>query len=101
MTAVGQKKFDQAKETAEKEPVEAFLLVEKVPATFKGTPLAKDAAALITKLKKEKAVTAEMAARPSLEAVQKFESALGGPARRGQADGAGVPEGQRRRCWAS
>lgn len=76
MVAVGQKKFDQAKEAAEKDPVEAFLLVEKVPTVFKGTQLAKDATALITKLKKEKAVTAEIAARPALDAVKQFERAL-------------------------
>jgi hypothetical protein len=76
MTAGGQKKFDQAKEAAEKDPVEAFLLVEKVPAAFKGTQLAKDATALLTKLKQDKAVKAEIAARPSFDAVKQFGLAL-------------------------
>jgi thiol-disulfide isomerase/thioredoxin len=76
LTAVGQKKFDLAQEKAETEPVEAFLLAEKLPTTYKGTPLAKDATALITKLKKDKAVTAELAARPSLVAVQQLDTQL-------------------------
>lgn len=76
MTAAGQKRFDLAKEKEAADPVEAYLLVERVPAVYKGTPLAKDATALIAKLKKDKAVTAEVAARPALAAVLQFETAL-------------------------
>lgn len=76
MTAIGQAKFERAKERADAEPLEAFLLVEKVPAAYKGTPLAKDAAVLIAKLKKDKAVAAELTARPALEAVRKFDAQL-------------------------
>jgi thiol-disulfide isomerase/thioredoxin len=76
MTAQGQAKFDRAKEQADAQPVEAFLLVEKLPAAYKGTPLAKDAGALVAKLKKDKAVTAELAARPALEAVRKVDAQL-------------------------
>ncbi len=76
ITAAGQKKYDQAVEKAESAPVEAFLLVEKVPAAYKGTQLAKDATALVTKLKKDKGVTAELAARPALAMVQQFATAL-------------------------
>lgn len=78
VTAIGQKKYDQAVEKAESNPVEAFLLVEKVPAAYKGTQLAKDATALVTKLKKDKGVTAELAARPALAMVQQFATALAG-----------------------
>ncbi len=76
ITAVGQKKLEAAQEKTGAEPVEAFLLVEKLPATYKGTPLAKEAAALVVKLKKEKAVAAELAARPALEAVRQIDSQL-------------------------
>ena len=76
LTASGQKKLDLANEKAEGEPVEAFLLVEKLPAAYKGTPLAKEAAALVTKLKKEKAVTTELAARPAFEVVRQMDAQL-------------------------
>ena len=76
LTAAGQKKLDLAQEKAEGEPVEAFLLVEKLPAAYKGTPVAKDAVALVTKLKKEKAVKAELAARPAFEVVRQMDAQL-------------------------
>jgi thiol-disulfide isomerase/thioredoxin len=92
ITAVGQKKYDLAKEKAEAEPVEAFLLVEKVPAAYKGTALARDATALVAKLKKDKAVTAELAARPALEVVKQLDVQL---AIRPGADKATAPEFQK------
>ncbi|QJW97073.1 TlpA family protein disulfide reductase [Frigoriglobus tundricola] len=76
MTALGQAKLERAQEKAGADPVEAFLLVEKLPAAYKGTPLAKDAAALVAKLKKDKAVAAELAARPALEVVRQFDAQL-------------------------
>lgn len=77
MTAVGQKKLKEAETLAGPSPAEAFLLVEKVPAVYKGTPLATKAADLIAKLKKEKVVMAEVNARPALEAVKKLDAQLG------------------------
>ena len=76
ITAAGQKKLETAQEKTGTEPIEAFLLVEKLPAAYKGTPLAKEAAALVAKLKKDKAVVAELAARPGLEAVRQIDSQL-------------------------
>ena len=76
LTAAGQKKLDLATEKAESEPVEAFLLVEKLPVAYKGTPLAKEAAALVTKLKTDKAVKAELAARPAFEMVRQMDAQL-------------------------
>ncbi len=76
LTATGQKKLDLADSMAADEPVEAFLLVEKVPTAYKGTPLARQATELIGKLKKTKPVTMELAARPALDVVRKIEQQL-------------------------
>jgi thiol-disulfide isomerase/thioredoxin len=78
MTAVGQKKLKEAEGLAGSSPGEAYLLVEKVPTTYKGTPLATKATELITKLKKEKVVMAEINARSALEGVKKIDQQLGG-----------------------
>lgn len=77
MTAVGKKKLDEANEKKGSEPLEAFLLVEKVPAAFKGSPVATEASELLTKLRAEKAVRAEVSARSALEAVKKLDQQLG------------------------
>ena len=77
MTAGGQRKLDQAKEKKDAEPLAAFLLIEKVPAAYKGTPLATEANELLARLKGEKAVKAELLARPALEAVKKLDQQLG------------------------
>ncbi len=76
LTAAGKKKLDLADSMAADEPVEAFLLVEKLPAVYKGTPLAREATETIGKLKKTKAVSAELAARPTLELVHRIERQL-------------------------
>ncbi|HEV3386545.1 MAG TPA: hypothetical protein VG097_17140 [Gemmata sp.] len=76
MTANGQSKFEQAEGMAESNPIGAFFLIEKLPVIFKGTELAKKMSAMIVKLKKEKSVTAEIAARPSLEVVRKIDFQL-------------------------
>lgn len=77
MTAIGKKKLEQANEKKASEPLDAFLLVEKLPAAYKGAPLATEANELLTKLKTEKPVRAELAARPALEAVKKIDLQLG------------------------
>jgi thiol-disulfide isomerase/thioredoxin len=87
ITATGRKKLEQAQAKVESEPFEAFLLVENLPATYKGTPVAKEATAMITKLKKDKSVANEIAARPSLEAVRQLAGQL---AAKPGADEAGV-----------
>jgi thiol-disulfide isomerase/thioredoxin len=92
LTAPGQKKLELAQEKIETDPVGAFVLVEKVPATYAGTPVAKEATALITKLKKDKAVKTELAARPSIETVRQIESQL---AAKPDADKASAPEFQK------
>lgn len=92
LTAGGQKRLDRAKEVFDADPVGAFVLLEKVPAAYKGTPVAKGATELLTKLKRDKAVAAELAARPALEQVKQAAAALG--ARPG-ADKAGGAEFQK------
>ena len=57
-------------------PVDAYLLIEKLPATYKGTPVARSATDLMGKLKKDKAVAMELSARPALEAIRKIEKQL-------------------------
>src|SRR5262249_46261776 len=76
LTALGQKKLDAAQEKADSAPLDAFLLIEKIPSSYKGTPLATKANELLGKLKKEKAVSSELAARPALEALHKLEQQL-------------------------
>jgi thiol-disulfide isomerase/thioredoxin len=78
MTAVGRKKLKDAEDLAGSSPGEAYLLIEKVPTAYKGTPLATKATELITKLKKEKVVMAEINARSALEGVKKIDQQLGG-----------------------
>jgi thiol-disulfide isomerase/thioredoxin len=77
MTAVGRKKLEEATAKKESEPLEAFLMVEKVPIAFKGTPLATETNELIGKLKVDKTVKSELAARPALDAVKKIDQQLG------------------------
>lgn len=76
LTASGQKKLDRAADVVDKEPLEAFLLLEKLPTAYKGTAVAKKANEMLVKLRKEKPVTAELAARPALEMVRSFEQQL-------------------------
>ena len=77
MTAAGRKKLDEANDKKASEPLEAFLLIEKVPAAYKGSPLATEVNELLSKLKADKAVRAELAARPALEVVKNSTYSLG------------------------
>lgn len=76
MTTGGLKKMEKAEAIYESEPLEAFLLVEKIPLVYKGTPVAHKASEMIAKLKRDKTVTAEIAARASLESIRKIEQQL-------------------------
>jgi thiol-disulfide isomerase/thioredoxin len=77
MTAGGRKKLELAAEKKDSDPQAAFLLIEKVPTAYKGSPLAQEATDLLNKLRKEKAVTAELAARQYIEGVKKLDQQLG------------------------
>ena len=88
MTAAGRKKLDEANEKKASEPLEAFLLIEKAPAAYKGSPLATEVNELLSKLKADKAVRAELAARPVLEVVKKLDVQWGsGPTTRKSRNG--------------
>ena len=76
ITAASAVKLKEAQKLKDTEPIDAFLLIEELPAELKGTPLAKDATALLTELKKDKGVAQELKARPMLEAVRKQDAAL-------------------------
>jgi thiol-disulfide isomerase/thioredoxin len=76
LTAPGRKKLDQAEALADTDPVGAFESVERLPAEFKGMSLGSKAADLVSRLKKDKGVAAELAARPSLETIRKLDGQL-------------------------
>jgi hypothetical protein len=76
ITAGAQKKVEKADALKEDDPVTAYVLIDKMPVLFKGTPVAAKANELITSLKKDKAVQAELKARTSLESVHKLDGLL-------------------------
>lgn len=77
MTAGGRKKLEAAEAVKSSDPVAAFELVENIPASYKGSPLANEANAMIGKLRREKAVAMELTARQYLESVKKLDQQLG------------------------
>jgi hypothetical protein len=76
ITAAAARKLKEAERLKDSEPIDAFMLIEELPADLKGTPLAKDAIALVTELRKDKAVVQELKARPMLEGILKQDAAL-------------------------
>jgi hypothetical protein len=76
LTAGAQKKLEKAEALKEDDPATAYVLIDKMPVLFKGTPVAARANELITSLKKDKAVQAELKARTSLESVHKLDGLL-------------------------
>lgn len=77
MTAGGRKKLEQAAEKKDTDPVAAFVLIEKLPTAYKGAPIAQEATELINKLKADKSVKSELAARQYMENVKKLDQQLG------------------------
>jgi hypothetical protein len=76
LSAAGQKKFDKAEESKADNPLGAYLLVEPLSTEYRGTPLGAKAAKLLAVLSKDKAVVAELRARPLLETVKKLDRFL-------------------------
>ena len=76
LTAPGQEALAEAQKLAKTDPVAAFLLVEKVPATYKGTALEAKAGALVQSLRQTAAVSAELKARTMLDQIKKLDAAL-------------------------
>jgi hypothetical protein len=71
-----QKKLTTAEDLAKDSPLAAFLQVEPLSTSFKGTSVATKANGLIVSLKKEKVVANELSARPGLEMIKKLDMQL-------------------------
>jgi hypothetical protein len=78
MTEAGQAALREAEPLAKKDPVAAFILIERLPTVFKNTAVATGANKLLDELKKNKAVANELRARKDLAAVKKIDTELNG-----------------------
>jgi hypothetical protein len=76
LTATGKATLDDATAKLKTEPVAAFLLLEPLPAKYKGTKLANQADALLQQLKPTPAVAAELRARAVLDQLKKIDAAV-------------------------
>jgi hypothetical protein len=74
--ASAQKRLDGASELAKDEPLAAYESVQRIATNFKATPLGPKAAELAGKLKANKAVQAELKAKPSLEQIKKLDALI-------------------------
>lgn len=77
LTEAAQKRVDESEALMKDDPFGAYIKLEKVPLTFKGTPVAVKATALLTELRKDKVVAAELKAKPALDMVKKLDVQLG------------------------
>jgi hypothetical protein len=76
----GQKQLDEASSVRKDDPLAAYDQLRHLAGTFKGTPVGSQAADMLNELKNDKAVAAELKARPSLESVKKLDAQLGAQA---------------------
>jgi hypothetical protein len=76
LLAPGQQTLEAATGLGKTDPLGAFLLVEKVPVVYKGTPVGAQAANLVSRLKVHPAVEAELRARTVLQQIRKLDGAL-------------------------
>lgn len=76
LTENGQRQLDEAGRLIKDEPLMAYERLRRVATSFAGTPVAAKAGQMLTELKNDKAVMAEMKARPSLDAIKKLDAAL-------------------------
>lgn len=76
IVAGGQRALDDAEPLARQDPVAAMLKIERLPLVYKGTPVATGATKMLGKLKREKAVTTELRARPTLVIVRSIDLEL-------------------------
>jgi hypothetical protein len=81
MTALGQKRFDDAEKLLKSDPVGAFVILDRITTVFKNTQLASKASDQLNTLKIHKEVALELRAKPALDAVRKLESTLSGKPR--------------------
>jgi hypothetical protein len=80
LLAPGQEILDRASAVSKTDPLTAFLLVEELPAKFKGTPIESRAAGLASRWKVNPAVEAELRARTLLNQIKKLDATLSGQA---------------------
>jgi hypothetical protein len=66
----------QAESLIKDDPVGAYVVVERLPSAFKGTPVATRAAQLLNRLGQDKAVALELRARKDLALVKKLDQQL-------------------------
>ena len=78
MTEAGQTALREAEPLAKKDPVAAFILIERLPTVFKDTDVAAGANKLLNEVKKNKAVAIELRARKDLAKVNKIDMELNG-----------------------
>lgn len=71
-----QARLDEAKKDQKDDPIAAYDAASSVAGKWKGTPIGREAAELTAKLKDDKAVAAELKARPVLEKVRATEAAI-------------------------
>jgi hypothetical protein len=76
LTRTGQKQVEDADVLKKEDPVAAYFQLQRVPIVFKGTAVETKANALLAELRRTRAVTAELQARPSLDKIKKLDSAL-------------------------
>jgi len=74
--APGEKALTKAEASVKTNPLEAFITAEKVATKFKGTPLATKANAMLSKLRTDKAVAAELKARAVGADIEKLAAKL-------------------------
>jgi hypothetical protein len=86
LTAGASKRVEAAEALMAEDPLGAFDRLERVPAAWKGTAVAAKANNLLTTLRKDKTVAAELKARPMLESVRKLDGALSASARNAKID---------------
>lgn len=76
MQSGAQTRLDTAKKEMKEDPIGAYDAATLTATRWKGTALGKDAAELSAKLKDDKAVAAELKARPTLEKVKAMEAMI-------------------------
>jgi hypothetical protein len=81
MTALGQKRFDEAEKILKSDPVGAFVILDRITTVFKNTQLASRAADKLNTLKIHKEVGAELRVKPTMDAIRKLDTTLSGKAR--------------------
>lgn len=78
LTAPGKKRLEEGQALMKSDPVAAYERLEPLTSAYRNTQVATKAAALMTQLKSDKAVAAEVRARPMLEGIKKLDTTLSG-----------------------